>query len=222
MAAGGPTRALLQKIRVIDVSDENVSGYFLLLEMAFYAERRVAFIQQALVDGAVRGMADDTTLTHCLMLINKRPPLLCVTLEAGFVSGQESKAASSELLLNVCRGALSRYPFVRLMAIAAAHLAFRHRMVMRQLECRANLQVTLETSVRRLSRVDDRARSAASLDVQTPRSMARLATHVHGLLWSFAALCAALTYDYLFCLQSRVSGCPEIAHDLLVAGHAFF
>ena len=44
MAAGGPTRALLQKIRVIDVSDENVPLYFLLLEMAFYTERRVAFI----------------------------------------------------------------------------------------------------------------------------------------------------------------------------------
>ncbi len=57
MAAGGPTRALLQKIRVIDVSNENVPLYFLLLEMAFYTKRRVAFIQQALVDGAVRRMA---------------------------------------------------------------------------------------------------------------------------------------------------------------------
>ena len=54
MAAGGPTRALLQKTRVIDVSNENVPLYFLLLEMAFYTERRVAFIQQSLVDGSVR------------------------------------------------------------------------------------------------------------------------------------------------------------------------
>jgi hypothetical protein len=54
VAAGGPTRALLQKIRVVDVSDENVSLYFLLLEMAFYAERCVTFIQQSLVDGSVR------------------------------------------------------------------------------------------------------------------------------------------------------------------------
>jgi len=54
MAARGPTRALLQKTRVIDVSNENVSLCFLLLEMAFYAERRVAFIQQALVNGSVR------------------------------------------------------------------------------------------------------------------------------------------------------------------------
>ena len=54
MAAGGPTCALLQKIRVVDVSDENVPLYFLLLEMAFYAKRRVTFIQQSLVDGSVR------------------------------------------------------------------------------------------------------------------------------------------------------------------------
>ena len=53
MAAGGPTGALLQKIRVIDVSDENVTGRFLLLKMTFYAERRVAFVQQTLVDGSM-------------------------------------------------------------------------------------------------------------------------------------------------------------------------
>ena len=68
-------------------------------------------------------MANDASLAHCLVLINKRPALLCVTLETGFVSGQKSKAAGSELLLNICRGALGRDPFVRFMAIAAAHLA---------------------------------------------------------------------------------------------------
>ena len=54
MAAGGPARSLLQEARVIDVSDENVSGCSLFLEMAFYTERRVAFVQQTLIDGAVR------------------------------------------------------------------------------------------------------------------------------------------------------------------------
>ena len=54
MAAGGPTRALLQEIRVVDVPDENVPGYFLLLEMALYAQRRVTFVQQPLVDRPVR------------------------------------------------------------------------------------------------------------------------------------------------------------------------
>ena len=87
MATGGPTRPLLQKIRVIDVSNENVPGYFLLLEMAFDTKRRVPLIQETLVDGAVRRMADQAPLTHRLVLIDKRPALLCVTLEAGFVSG---------------------------------------------------------------------------------------------------------------------------------------
>ena len=53
MAASRPTRALLQEVRVIDVSNENVSGYFLLLEMALYTKRRVTFVQQSLVDRAM-------------------------------------------------------------------------------------------------------------------------------------------------------------------------
>jgi uncharacterized membrane protein YbaN (DUF454 family) len=132
MATSRPTRPLLQEVRVIDVSNENVPRYFLLLKMAFYAKRRVTFVQQSLVDRAMGRMADDATLTHCLVLINKWSALLCVTLEAGFVSAQKSKAAGSELLLNICRSALGRDPFVRLMAIAAAHLALEHRMMMRQ------------------------------------------------------------------------------------------
>ena len=141
-------------------------------------------------------MASGATLTHCFVLIDKWPALLRVTLEAGFVSGHESKAAGSELLLNVCGGALNRDPLVRFMAIAAAHLALKHRMMMRQLERCANLQVTLKTSVRRFSRVDDRAGFAAGLDVQTPGAVAGLATHVDGLLCLFAAaFCSALSYD---------------------------
>jgi len=54
MAARRPTGSLLQEVRMIDISNENVSGNFLLLEMAFYAKRRVTFIQQALVNGSVR------------------------------------------------------------------------------------------------------------------------------------------------------------------------
>jgi hypothetical protein len=131
VAAGGPTRALLQKIRVIDVSNENVSGYFLLLEMALQTQRRVTFVQQSLVDGSMGCMADDATLTHCLVLINKWAALLCVTLEAGFVSAQESKAAGLKRLLNICRSAFGRDPFVWLVTIRTAHFAFKDRMMMR-------------------------------------------------------------------------------------------
>ena len=149
-------------------------------------------------------MASGATLTHCFVLIDKWPALLRVTLEAGFVSAQESKATGSELLLNICRCAFGRDTFVWLMAIAAAHLAFKHRMMMRQLKRSANFQVTLETGVRRLSRIDDRARAAACLNVQTPGPVTRFAAHILGI--------------FSFCLQPRVSGCSEIAHDLFVAG----
>jgi hypothetical protein len=153
-------------------------------------------------------MADDAPLTHRLVLIYKWAALLCVTLEAGFVSGQERKSTGFKPLLNICRGALRRDSFVRFMAIAAAHLALEHRMMMWQCERCANFQVTLETGVRRLSWIDDRARSAASLNVQTPGPVTRFAAHVLGI--------------FSFCLQPRVSGCPKIAHDLFVACCAFF
>jgi len=86
MTASRPTRPLLQKVRVIDVSDENMPGYLLLLEMAFQTERRIAFIQEPLVHRAVRRMANDATLPQCLVLIHKGAALLRVTLEARFVS----------------------------------------------------------------------------------------------------------------------------------------
>jgi hypothetical protein len=166
-------------------------------------------------------MANGAPLPHRLVLINEGSALLGVTLEAGFIFAQERKPAGSERLLNICRRALDRDAFVQFMTIRAAHLAFEHRMMMRQLECRANFQVTLETGFRRLSWIYDGAGAPARFDVQTPGTVARLAAHVRDLLWSFAALCAALTHNDLFCLQSRVSGGSEIAHDLFVAGRAF-
>ena len=69
----------------------------------------------------------------CLVLVDKRAALLRVTLEAGFVFAQERKAAGFEFLLDICRRALNRDAFVYLMTIRAAHFAFEHRMVMRQL-----------------------------------------------------------------------------------------
>ena len=44
MATSRPTGSLLQEGCVIDVSDENLAGYLLLLEMAFQAERGVALV----------------------------------------------------------------------------------------------------------------------------------------------------------------------------------
>jgi len=141
------------------------------------------------------------------MWVNPGTSLLCVTLEARFVSAEESETAGFERLLNVCRRSFGGDAFVRLMTIAAAHLAFEDRMVMRQSERCANVQVTLKAGVRRLSRIDDRASAAAGLNVQAAGSVTRFAAHVLGVV--------------AFCLEASVSGCPEVAHDLFVAGRAF-
>ena len=76
-------------------------------------------------------MADHAPLTYRFVLIDKWAALLCVTLEAGFVSIQKCETAGSELLLNICGRPFDRDPFVRFVAIAAAHLALKYRMVMR-------------------------------------------------------------------------------------------
>jgi hypothetical protein len=148
MATGRPTCSLLQEVRVVDVPNENVPWYLLLLEMAFQTKRRVALIQETLVDGAVRRMADDATLAQRFMLVDKRAALLRVTLEAGLVFAQERETAGFEFLLDICRRAFDRDAFVYLMTIRAAHLAFEHWMMMRQCEGCANFEVTLEASLR--------------------------------------------------------------------------
>ena len=54
MAASRPAGSLLQEAGVINVSNENVAGLFLFLEMAFQAKRCIAFVEESLVDGTVR------------------------------------------------------------------------------------------------------------------------------------------------------------------------
>jgi hypothetical protein len=102
MAASRPAGSLRQEIGVIYVSNENMPGLFLLLEMAFQAKRGVAFVEQSLIDRAVWRMADHTTLTQCLVLVHKRAALCGVALKAGLVSAKESKTAGFERLLNIC------------------------------------------------------------------------------------------------------------------------
>jgi hypothetical protein len=166
-------------------------------------------------------MTYGTTLPQCFVLIDKWAALLRVAFEAGLVFAKERKPAGFERLLNVCWGTFDSDPLVRIVTIGAAHFALGYRMMVRQLERRADFQVTLETGFRRFSWIDNRASPTPGFDVQTPGPVAGLTTHVSGFLWSFAALCAGLTHDDLFCLQSRVGSCSEVAHDLFVTGGAF-
>jgi hypothetical protein len=152
-------------------------------------------------------MADNTALTQCLVFVDKRAALLGVTLEAGLISAQESQTAAFQHLLHIRLRTFNSHPGMRVVTIGAAHFALEHRMMVRQLKRRANFQVTLETSFRRLTRIDNSVRRTSALYVETAGTVAGLTANV---LRVFA-----------LCLEPRMRGRAKIAHDLFVAGPAF-
>ncbi len=89
-------------------------------------------------------MACHATLAHSLMFKNEWSGLCSVALEARFVLAQESKTAAFERLLHISSAAFDRHSDVRVVTIGAAHFAFQHRMVVRQLETCPHLEMTLE------------------------------------------------------------------------------
>ena len=109
----------------------------------------------------MRRVADETTLAHCFVLENEWATLLAVTLHAGVVGAHKRDTAAFDGLLQTCPTALNGFARVRIMAISATHLPFEHRVMVRQRELRTQIEVTLETGVRRLVRIDDLAFLAA-------------------------------------------------------------
>ena len=94
------------------------------------------------------------------------------------------------------------------MAVRTIHPAFQNRMMVRQLELRANLEMACETGLRRFAGIDNRMGCPAALGVNTAGAMTRLATHVLGVRSRR--------------FQTGVRGGAEIAHDLFVAFATFF
>ena len=165
VATGGPARSLRKETGVIDIADKDSSSHVLLLEMALQAERVVALVQHSLIDGAVRRVADDATLADCFVLKDKRTALRRMTLETGVIGAHERNPAALDRLVRARSAAFRRHSRMRIVAIGAAHFPFQHRMPMGQLKLRAHVEVTLETGVGRLLRINNRARPAAALDV---------------------------------------------------------
>src|SRR5260370_42675777 len=104
-----------------------------LLEMAFQAQVRVAFSQHLGVDGAVGGMADGAAFTHGLVFEPVGAALSRMAPDAAFILRDERSASTEE-----------NRTFMRRMAIGAAHLSFRHRMMAGQVELAANVRVGLK------------------------------------------------------------------------------
>ena len=153
-------------------------------------------------------MTAQATFAHRFVLEDKRAALRGMTLEAGLVLAEQRDAAALERLRKIRPAAFDRVPFVRVMAIGAAYLPLEHRMMMRQIEFRLHLQMALETSRRRLARINDGPRRATAFHVQTSWPVTRFAANVLRI--------------GTFRFQARVRRRRETFRDRFMARCAFF
>ena len=173
-------------------ADCDSSRYELLLKVALEAETLVAGDQHSLVDRAVRLVTRRAAFTQRLVLINERPELHRMALAAGFVFGKQGSPSR-----------LHRRSLVRVVTVRATYLAFEHRMMVRQVELSALVQMTLKAGFRRFARVDDGVARTTRLIVNAAGTVAGLAAGVLGVVPRR--------------LQPGVSGGFEIARDGFVA-----
>lgn len=163
----------------------------LLLKVTLQAEGLVTLGQHALIDRPVGLMAGIAALPQRFMLEHKRPALHRMTLETGLVRRPHLGTATT-----------MRGTFVRVVAGSAAHLSFQHRMMMRKPELCLHIQVALETGLRRMLRINDRAPATALFYVNTARTMARFAANLFPIISG----------------QPSVGSGFKITHDFAVTG----
>lgn len=166
------------------------------IEVALEAKRGIALGEHLLVHRSVRVVAGRASFLHRVVREDEVLGLGSVALGAGFVLAVELGSAAFE-------GAA----LVRVMAIAAGHLAGEHRMAVGQHELCFFIDVALEAGLRGFFGIDDGARASAGRDVFAARAVAGFAAHINGVL--------ALGLEF------RMVGGAEIANEFLMAGGAF-
>jgi len=166
MATGAPAGASRHEPGVINSTDEQSARSGLLLKVAFNAKGLVALSQQLVIDRSVHGMATGASFPDCLVFEDEWATLGGVALAAGIIDLGESGAHTPQ-----------PWAFMRVVAIAAADLALRDRMVRRQGKFTAFIQMTLKTDLRRSARVDNIPSPTTGLDMHAPGSMTGLAAH---------------------------------------------
>ena len=119
MTAGRPARAAGHRASMIAAADHENAGRGLRLGMALQAKGGIALGEHFLINRAMWLVAGVATLAQRLVLEDKRPALHGVTLETCLISPGQLRAPALD------PGAL-----MRVMAVAAAHLAFEDRVTM--------------------------------------------------------------------------------------------
>jgi hypothetical protein len=104
-----------------------------LLHVAFQTKIRVTFSQKFGIYRAVDLVAGRAAFADGFVFENRGTTLGRVTAETHVIQGEQGSATAG-----------IGGTFVRRMTIRAAHLAFRHRMMVRQAELRAHIGVALK------------------------------------------------------------------------------
>jgi len=146
------------------------------LRVAFQAKIIVPLYQHLRVDRSVRLMADGAAFPEGFVLEDKWPRLLAMTLRASFVQPRHHQTAG--WFVDV-------HP-VRIVTLHAIHLPFADRMMLRQIDFRVRLQMTLQTSGRIASRIyNESASPAADRDVPAAGSVTGFAPALSGHFRAF-------------------------------------
>ena len=153
VAARRPAGALPHAQCVVGTPDEKLAVAD-LLEMAFQTEVGIANGEELGIDRPVDIVTGDASFAQGVVLKGVRPTFVGVAAEATFILRHQRGATAN------VNGA-----FVRRMAGGAGQFAFRHRMMARQAELAAHVEMALEA---------DRFLCAGRLDLQPPTKAAGL------------------------------------------------
>jgi hypothetical protein len=141
------------------------------LRVAFQAQIRIALDEHLAIDRSVWVVTHGAAFAHCFVLEHKRPCLFAMTLRAGLIQARHRQAPCP----------FENVAAMRIVALHTVHSIFEHRMVLRQIEFSARLQMALEACLWRFTRVDDElAASAASRHVKAAGAMTGFATGASG------------------------------------------
>ncbi len=179
-------------IAAVDI--EIVTG-FLRMEVALQAEVGVTLGEHLLIDGTVRVVAVGAAITNRFVLEGEDTGLDGMALGAGVVGPGGGGAAR-----------------VRVMAIAAGHLAGEHGMAVGHGELGLLVEMALEAGVGRTLRIDDGARAAAGFDVFGAGAVTGLAADVFGILalgLEPGVICGLEVADELFMALGAGFGADE-------------
>lgn len=166
VTARRPATALTQKRGVRDSADIDFAGRnarSLKLGVAFEAKVPIVLDQQFSVHGTMRSVTHGAAFAQGFVFKHKRTRLLAMTGRAAFVETRHGEST----------GGFEDVAAVRIVTVHTIHPPLNDRMMMREMEFRVRLQVTLEAGRRVLARIDDELTPAAAhSDVLASRAMA--------------------------------------------------